>query len=85
MGTLRWEKELAVRTARDEAKVAAKQKQATLEAEEALLEVQLKAVQLDLQVKRSEKLALSRLTSNLTVELASGKSHLGELRGVDQK
>lgn len=85
MGTLRWEKELAVRTAKDEAQIAAKQKQATLEAEEALLEVQLKAVQFDLHVKRSEKVALSRLTTDLTAELASGKSHLGELRGVDQK
>ena len=85
MGTLRWEKELAVRTARDEAQVAAKQKQATLEAEEALLEVQLKAVQLDLQVKRTEKAALSRLATNLTVEQESGKSHLGELRGLDEK
>ena len=84
MGTLRWEKELAVRTARDEAQVAAKQKQATLEAEEALLEVQLKAVQLDLQVKRTEKEVLNRLATNLTVEQANGKSHLGELRGVDE-
>jgi small nuclear ribonucleoprotein (snRNP)-like protein len=36
-------------------------------------------------VKRAQKNALARFTSNLTVELASGKSHLGELRGVDQK
>jgi circadian clock protein KaiC len=85
MGTLRWEKELAVRTAKDEVQLAAKQKKATLEAEEALLEVQLKAVQLDLQVKRTEKEVLNRLATNLTVELASGKSHLGELRGVDEK
>jgi circadian clock protein KaiC len=85
MGTLRWEKELAVRTAKDEAQVTAKQKKATLDAEKALLEVQLKAVQLDLQVKRTEQEVLDRLTANLTEEQASGKSHLGELRGVDQK
>lgn len=85
MGTLRWEKEHAVRTAKDEAHVAAKQKSATLDAEEALLEVQLKAVQLELQVKRTEKQTLSRLTNTLNVELESGENHLGELRGVDQK
>ena len=83
MGTLRWEKELAVRTSRDESQVAARQRQMTLEAEEALLEVQLKAVQLDLHLKRTEKDATSRLATDLNVELASGKSHLGELRGVD--
>ena len=85
MGTLRWEKELAVRTSRDESQAAAKQKQATLDAEEALLEVQLKAAQLDLQLKRTEKEALSRLTKGLTVELAHGRSHLRQLRGVDKK
>jgi circadian clock protein KaiC len=85
MGTLRWEKELAVRTAREDSKATAQQQQTTLESEEALLQVQLKALQLELEVKRAQKNALARFTSNLTVELASGKSHLGELRGVDQK
>ncbi len=85
MGTLRWEKELAVRTAKDEAQAAAKQKCATLDAEVALLEVRLKAVLLDLQVKRTEKETLSHLTTTLNVELVSGENHLGELRGVDQK
>ncbi|MEA3208729.1 MAG: circadian clock protein KaiC [Chthoniobacter sp.] len=84
MGTLRWEKEDAVRTASDDSKVAAKLKQATLETEEALLEVRLKAVQLELQVKRAEKVALNRVASDLTVERASGKTHLRELRGVDK-
>ncbi len=84
MGTLRWEKEDAVRTAAEESKVAAKLKQATLESEEALLEVRLKAVQLELQVKRAEKQALSRVASDLTVEQASGKTHLHELRGGDK-
>jgi len=85
MGTLRWEKEDAMRTAAEETKAAAKLKQATLESEEALLEVQLKAVQLELQLKRAEKQLLSRVESDLTVEIATGKTHLHELRGVDKE
>ena len=84
MGTLRWEKEDAVRTAAEESKATAKLKQVTLESEEALLEVRLKAVQLELQVKRAEKEALSRVASDLTAEMATGKTHLHELRGVDK-
>ena len=85
MGTLRWEKEDAVRIAAEESKAAAKLKQVTLESEEALLEVRLKAVQLELQVKRAEKQALSQVASELTVELASGITHMHELRGADKK
>jgi circadian clock protein KaiC len=84
MGTLRWEKEDAVRTATEESTAAAKLKQATLESEEALLEVRLKALQLELQVKRTEKQALSRVASDLTAGLATGMTHLHELRGVDK-
>jgi circadian clock protein KaiC len=85
MGTLRWEKERAVLAARDKAQISAKQKQATIETEEALLEVRLKAVQLELEEKRLEKQALSQTATDLTVELASGRTHMSELRGVDKK
>jgi circadian clock protein KaiC len=85
MGTLRWEKERAERVARDEADAARKLKQAMLEAEEALLEVRLKAVQLDLEAKRAEKAVLTRLGVDRTAELAIGRSHMDELRGVDEK
>jgi hypothetical protein len=85
MGTLRWEKDQAVFAARDKAQIAARQKQATLRTEEALLEVRLKAVQLELQEKRLEKQNLSRTATDLKVELASGKTHMGELRGADKK
>jgi circadian clock protein KaiC len=61
------------------------QRNATLETEEALLEVRLKAVQLELEEKRLEKQALNRTATDLTVQLASGRSHMGELRGVDKK
>jgi circadian clock protein KaiC len=85
MGTLRWEKERAVRISREEAEVAKKLKQATLEAEEALLEVQLKAVQLDLAAKRAEKEVLTRLAVDRTEDQARGRTHLDELRGADEK
>lgn len=85
MGTLRWEKERSVRVAREEADVAKKLKQATLEAEEALLEVRLKAVQLDLAAKRAEKAVLTRLAVDRTEDQARGRTHLDELRGVDEK
>ncbi len=85
MGTLRWEKESAARSARDGGDAAKKRRQSTLEAEEALLEVRLKAAQLELEVKRTEKAALSRSAADHTDELASGRSHLGALRGADEK
>lgn len=84
MGTLRWEKELAIRTAHDEAEASKEFKQATLESEEALLEVRLKAVQLELKVKRAEKVALTRSTADRSDELARGQSQLLELRGADE-
>jgi len=84
MGTLRWEKELAIRSAQDEAEVSKELKKATLESEEALLEVRLKAVQLELKVKRAEKVALTRSTADLSIEQARGRNHLQELRGVDE-
>lgn len=85
MGTLRWEKELAARSARTEIEALTKQKQAKLLTDEALLEVQLKAVQLELEVKRAEKEALTRLGTDRKVELTDGRNHMRELRGVDKK
>ena len=85
MGTLRWEKERSVRAVREEAEVSREVKKATFETEEALLEVRLKAVQLELKVKRAERQALSRSASVRTDELARGRSHLQELRGMDDK
>jgi circadian clock protein KaiC len=83
MGTLRWEKERAERSAREASEAAAKVKQATLDAEEALLELRLKAVQLDLEAKRAEKQVLTRRATADNVKRASNRTHLRELRGVD--
>jgi circadian clock protein KaiC len=85
MGTLRWEKERTVRTAREELDATKELKKATFATEEALLEVRLKALQLELKVKRAEKQVLSRSASARTDDLARGRSHLQELRGLDAK
>jgi circadian clock protein KaiC len=84
MGTLRWEKELAERVARDETQIAAKQRQAAIANEEVELEVRLKAIQRDLDAKRTEKESLLRAMTSRNVELANGRSHLSELRGLDK-
>jgi len=84
MGTLRWEKEQALQARRIESEATAKLKHATLESEEAELEVRLKAVQLELAAKRVEKDLLSRAAAGRSVELASDHLHLRDLRGVDK-
>jgi len=85
MGTLRWEKERAVRDARDEAESTKILRQAKLDSEEALLVVRLKAVQLELEMKRAEQQALAGFRVDRAEEMARGSSHLDELRGVDEK
>ncbi len=85
MGTLRWEKERAMQGAQDKREAVKKVAEATLEAEEALLEVRLKAVQLELEVKRGERQALNRSAADRTSDLARGQTQLQELRGVDEK
>ena len=47
--------------------------------------MRLKAVQLELEVKRAEMQALTRSAADHTDELALDRSHLRELRGVDVK
>lgn len=85
MGTMRWEKERAARFADEASEVTYKQMQTVLAAEEALLVVRLKALQLELEVKRAEQLALTRSTEQRASESASVRTHLRELRGADKK
>jgi circadian clock protein KaiC len=84
MGTLRWEKEQAASAARDEAEALAKHKEAILDTEEAELEARLHVVQRQLEVKRTEKLALTRLGTNRANDQTRGRNQLQELRGVDK-
>ena len=83
MGTLRWEKERAVRAAREETEAAAKQKRDALETEDVDLEVRIKAMQRQLKARRTEKRVRGRLAADHTVDMARGRTHLSELRGVD--
>ncbi len=84
MGALRWEKEDAERVLSDENKVAEKLKWATIESEEAILEVRLKAVQLELRAKKTEKESLSRVKQGRTANPASRKAPLQPLQGADK-
>jgi circadian clock protein KaiC len=83
MGTLRWEKERAVRLAAETAAVAARLKHVRLDADEAELEVRLKSLQTELVAKRTEKVLLERATESLEGEASEGKTQLRELRGAD--
>lgn len=85
MGTLRWEKERAVLAAREESEAEKELRATTLDSEEALLAVRLKALQLELEVKRTEKKALVRRTADHKTDLAEGRSHMDDLRSADKK
>ena len=83
MGTLRWEKESAERVAHEVTEVAAKLKRVKLDAEEAELEVRLKAVQVELLAKQVEKELLAHTTKSREGELSRGRTQMKELRGAD--
>jgi circadian clock protein KaiC len=83
MGTMRWEKESAERVAHEAAEVATKLKRVKLDAEEAELEVRLKALQVDLVAKQAEQALLARTTQSRKGELSRGRTRMRELRGAD--
>ena len=84
MGTLRWEKESAARVASEVAEVAAQLNMVRLDAEEAVLKVQAKAVQTELLAKQVEKTLLSRTSESREGELAKGLARMRVLRGGDE-
>ncbi len=83
MGTMRWEKESAERVANEVAEVAGKLKRVTLDAQQAELEVRLKAVQTELIAKQVEKTLLARTTASRKAEILRGRVRVRELRGGD--
>lgn len=83
MGTMRWEKERAERFANETAEAAAKLKRVRLDAEEADLEVRMKALQVELLAKQVEKALLTTSTEDHAQELSRGHTRLKELRGAD--
>ena len=83
MGTMRWEKESAERVANEVAEVAGKLKRVTLAAQQAELEVRLKAVQTELIAKQVEKTLLASTTASRKAVTLRGSVRMRELRGGD--
>lgn len=83
MGTLRWEKERAVRLDVEKAAVQARLRRVRLDMEEVELEVRLKSLETELVAKRTEKTLLALTTKSLEGEASQGNSQLRELRGAD--
>ena len=83
MGTMRWEKESAERVASEVADVAGKLKLVTLDAQQAELEVRMKAVQTELVAKQVEKTLLASNTASRKAVKVSGSARMRELRGGD--
>jgi circadian clock protein KaiC len=83
MGTMRWQKESAERVAAEVAEVAGKVKLVTLDAQQAELEVRLKAVQTELIAKQLEKSLLARTTASRKAVILHGSERMRELRGGD--
>ncbi len=84
MGTMRWEKESAERHANEVAAVAATLRSAKLAAEEAELEARLKALQIELSAKQTERDLLTRSAAIQERESSLGRDRMRELRGTDQ-
>jgi circadian clock protein KaiC len=83
MGTLRWEKESAERDALEGVEVATKLNRVRLDAEEADLELRLKALQTELAAKRNEKALQTHTTATQERDLTLDDNRLRELRGAD--
>jgi circadian clock protein KaiC len=83
MGTLRWQKESAERSATEAAEVAGKLNLVKLNAEEAVLEVRVKSLQTELMAKQVEKTLLARTKESRERELSRGRTRMRELRGAD--
>jgi circadian clock protein KaiC len=83
MGAMRWQKESAERVANEVAEVAGKLKRVTLDAQQAELEVRMKAVQTELIAKQVEKTLLGRTTASRKAEIMRGRVRMRELRGGD--
>jgi circadian clock protein KaiC len=83
MGTLRWQKESAERSATEAAEVAGKLNLVKLNAEEAVLEVRVKSLQTELMAKQVEKTLLARTKQSRERELSRGRTRMRELRGAD--
>jgi len=83
MGTLRWEKEHALRSASGIAETENGIKRLRLDAEEAELRVRLQSLRTELQAKRTEKRLLKDTVLNRKGEVARGLQRIQKLRRAD--
>jgi len=83
MGTLRWEKEEALRTAGELSETEADVKQLRLNAEEAELLVRIQSLRTELAAKRAKKTLLTHTVQSRRDETARGVKRIQKLRGAD--
>jgi circadian clock protein KaiC len=83
MGTLRWEKEAALRAETEMAEAQAAIKCLRLKAEEAELRVRVQSLQTELQAKQAEVNLSARANENRRNEIARGVARIQQLRGAD--
>jgi len=83
MGTLRWEKESAIRAAAEVAEVETRLKRVMLDAEEAELQVRVKSLHAELIAKQVEKALLIRTRATRKGETSRVSRRLRQLRGAD--
>ncbi len=84
MGTMRWEKESAERQANELAAVTSRLRSVRLDAEEAELEARVKALQVELAAKLTEKAVFAHSLQAHEQELSLGRDRIRELRGTDR-
>ena len=85
MGTMRWEKESAERRAAEVAAVAAKLRSTKLGAEEAELDARIKALQVELVAKQTEREIQVSSAAFHERDLSLGRDRMRELRGSDEE
>jgi circadian clock protein KaiC len=83
MGTLRWEKELALRDAKAEAENASRRQRMKIESEEAELAARIKLLQVELEMKRVEKNLLVKSAASGAAEILQNEKSLRTLRNAD--
>jgi circadian clock protein KaiC len=84
MGTLRWEKENALRSAREVSEIESRLKLQRLNAEEAELNVRLKSLQTELSAKQVERELLTTASRSRKRGIARGQTRIRELRKADE-
>jgi circadian clock protein KaiC len=83
MGTLRWEKELALRDAKAEAEKSTQRQRLKIESEEAELAARIKLLQVELEMKRVEKNLLVKSAASGATESSQNEKSLRTLRKAD--